>query len=249
MTFAIHQTVRNHILAALPGHELEALRPHLTPVRLVAEQVLVEYKQRTEHVFFVEEGIISLVAGASWSLPSFQVAMIGVEGLVGCQTLLGTHTESFSLAMVQFPGIAHRMAVADLLQIIQECPVLHGLCMHAIEDLIDQTMQTAAFSARNTLVKRCARWLLMAHDRVTGDDLPVTHETMAGLLGVRRSGITVVAAGLQEAGLVRVHRGRITILEREGLERLTGPKAWTVDPRLTQAPAWRTASAAGARNV
>jgi hypothetical protein len=93
---------------------------------------------------------------------------------------------------------------------------------------MNQTMQTAACNARNTLAERCVRWLLMAHDRIEGDDLPTTHEALSTMLGVRRSGITVVASGLQDAGLVRVSRGRITILDRAGLERQAVGMPWTV---------------------
>ena len=226
-TFALHQTVRNGLLSSIPGNELHQLKPYLTPVRFVAEQVLIEYCHVTEQAFFVEEGIVSLVSCASWSNPAFQVAMIGPEGLVGCEGLLGAETPSFTMAVVKTPGLAYRVNLPDLVEVVQYCPALHAACMGAIETVLHQVMQTAAFNASNTLEQRCVRWLLMAHDRVEGDDVVVTQEGISGQLGVRRSGITLVVSSLQEAGLIRVGRGRITILDRTGLERMAPPMAWT----------------------
>ena len=239
----LQQSVRNRVLAALTGDELQQLRACLTPVRLVADQVLIEYRHETEHVFFVEEGIVSMIAGASWSHPTFQVAMIGSEGMVGCEAMLGTHTESFTLATVQTPGLAYRMWVHDMERLLPLCPAFRALCMSAVEGLMHQSMQTSAFSARNKLAERCVRWLLMVHDRSQGDDLMVTHESMSGLLGVRRSGVTVVASMLQDAGLVRVGRGRITILNRRGLEEMIGGASWSVEFGSARPRDWRNTPA------
>jgi CRP-like cAMP-binding protein len=245
--FMLHHPVRNRILQALPAHELLMLRPHLTRVRLVPQQVLVDYGQKTEHAFFVEEGIVSLVADSVKSRLSVQVAMIGPESFVGSQALLGIDTGAFVSAVTQIPGPALRIPVVELRRVAQECEQLHRLCMETVEALIRQTMQTAACNARNTLAERCIRWLLMAHDRVEGDDLPITHEALSSMLGVRRSGITVVASGLQDAGLVRVSRGRITILDRAGLERLASSLPWTV--QVPQADHWSTNSYAPLRSM
>ncbi len=229
VTTPLQHNVRNKVLAALPGDEFQQIRTSLVPVRLVAAQVVIEYRHETEHLFFIEEGIVSMIAGASWSNPTFQVAMIGPEGIVGCEALLGTHTGSFTSATVQSPGLAFRMAVQDAARLLPLCPVLQGLSMTRVEALMHQSMQTAAFSAHNKLKDRCVRWLLMAHDRSEGDELMVTHEGMSGLLGVRRSGVTEVASELQSAGLVRVGRGRITIVDRAGLEERLSDASWTVD--------------------
>ncbi len=239
----VYQTVQNKVLASLPGEELQVIWPYLTQVRLVLGQVLIEHHHQTEHVFFVKEGIVSLVGGARWINPTFELAMIGPEGVVGCQAVLGTDTGSFTLATVQSPGLAFRMATQDLRRLFSQCPVLHALCMKATEMLLHQIMQTAVFGANYRVLERCVRWLLMAHDRVEGNDLMITHEGMSNLLGVRRSGVTVVASGLQAAKLIRVGRGRITILDRAGLERLAGDNAWTVDvsPAPPQHWARRTA--------
>ena len=236
----LHQPIRNYILSALPDEELQLVRPYLTRVRLVPGQVLIDHGQITEHAFFIEDGIASLVADAASSRSSVQVAMIGREGFAGCQALLSRDTGAFVSAVTQIPGPALRIPLGDLRRLFQNGPTLERLCMGAVEALMQQSMQTAACNARNTLAERCVRWLLMAHDRIDGDELPITHEALSSMLGVRRSGITVVASGLQDAGLVRVSRGRITILDRAGLERQAGGMPWTVDAIPAQQPAGRS---------
>ena len=223
-----HPPVRNRLLAALPEAELQQLRACLTPVRLVPGQVLIEHGQKTEHAFFIEDGLVSLVADSPSSRTCVQVAMIGAEGLIGCQALVGADTGAFVSAITQIPGAAWRIPVADLRRIAESCPALQQLCQGAVMALMHQAMQTASCNARNTLAERCVRWLLMAHDRAEGDDVAVTHEALSGMLGVRRSGVTVAVAELQDAGLVRVSRGRITILNRAGLEREARDTPWTV---------------------
>ncbi len=208
----------NALLAALPQAEWDALRPNLTRVRLVPGQVLIERGQATEHVFFIEEGMASLVAEAETGRKGVQVAMIGNEGVVGGLALLGAESAAFAAAVMQIPGPALRIPVAVLCRCLDDSPVLHRLSLQYVQSLARQIMQTAAYNARSTLVERCVRWLLMAHDRVEGDDLPVTHEALSAMLGVRRSGITVATAALQEDGLIRTSRGRIRILDRAGLE-------------------------------
>jgi CRP-like cAMP-binding protein len=239
------QPVRNEILASLPDGELRQLRPHLTRVRLVPGQVLTEHGQLTEHAFFIEEGIVSLVVDTATPRSSVQVAMIGKEGVVGGQALLGIDSGSFVSCVTQIPGHALRIPVVELRRLLEPSPELRALCMRAVEALMHQTMQTAASNARYTLAQRCIRWLLMAHERVEGDDLPITHEALSTMLGVRRSGITVVASGLQDAGFVRVSRGRITILDRPGLERQATGMPWTVDV----VPGYGVQAAGGARSA
>ena len=221
--FLKHQPVQNQILAALPETEMQQLRPHLTAVRLVPGQILIDHNQTTEHVFFVEEGIVSII-----DEDAVQVAMIGRDGVVGCQALLNIASSAFVASVVQFPGPALRVPVAELQRLLDSCPTLQRLCMVAVATLMEQSMQTAAANARNTLIGRCVRWLLMAHDRIDGDDLLITHEALSSTLAVRRAGVTVAIQGLQDAGIVRVTRGRITILDRAALELAAGSIQWTV---------------------
>lgn len=227
--FSLHQPFRNAVLSSLPEGDLQLIRPLLTRLRLVPGQVLIEQGQVTEHVFFMEDGIVSLVAEATNTRTPVQVAMLGHEGLVGCQALLGADTGAFVSSVTLIPGPALRLPVQDLYRLVTHSAALRQAAMAATETLMRQVMQTAASNARNTLAERCIRWLLMAHDRIDGDELSITHELLSNMLGVRRSGITLVVSGLQEAGVVRVNRGRLTILDRQGLERLAGDTAWNVD--------------------
>ncbi|MEJ1977690.1 MAG: Crp/Fnr family transcriptional regulator [Acetobacteraceae bacterium] len=203
-------------------------------MRLVFGQVLIEAGAVTEHVFFPEEGVVSLVADVRNNRSGVQVAMIGREGLVGGLALLGPASASFASAVSQIPGPALRIRVTDLRRLLDQHPALRDACMLFVQSLARQAMQNAACNAQNTLAERCVRWLLMADDRVERSELPITHEALSRILGVRRAGVTVVAAGLQEAGLIRVSRGRITILDRPGLERLATDSGSPVEPRPDQ---------------
>ena len=214
----------NAILAGLPPDELDRLRPFMTRTRLVPQQVLIERGQATEHVFFIEEGIASLVAETASGKPGVQVAMIGREGMVGALALLGG-SAAYACVLMQVPGPALRISVSNLLRCFEESPDLRDACLGYVQSLARQVMNTAASNACNTLAERCVRWLLMAHDRMEQDDLPVTHEALSAMLGVRRSGVTVATAALQQAGLIRTGRGRICVLDRPGLEAVVAGRA------------------------
>lgn len=206
------------MLAALPAIELQELRPLLTPVRLVSGQVLIDAGQVIEHVYFIEDGLAAILAMSAELRPAVQVAMIGREGAVGCQALLDCNTRALVTCVTQIPGLAFRIRSTDLGHLLLRCPALSASCMAAIDRLIYQAMQAAASNACDTLTERCIRWLLMAHDRVDGDELLITQEALSSALGVRRSSITLVASTLQDAGLVRLNRGKITVVDRIGLE-------------------------------
>ena len=213
------QPFKNLLLGDLPGHEQQMIRPFLTRSALLAGQVLVEQNQVLDEIIFVENGLVALMSDASASRLPVQVAMLGREGLAGYWALFGLDNAAPVSLVAQISGPAYRLPVADMRMLMKTCPSLRHSTMRAKEAMIRQIMQTAASNARDTIAERCVRWLLMAHDRVEGDELAITHAALSNLLGVRRSGITIVAAGLQEAGVLRVNRGRITILDRTGLER------------------------------
>ena len=240
----LHAPLRNAILAKLPDDELGQVWPLLTRSCLVPRQVLIDYRQVTEHVFFMENGIVSLVAEALPGRAAVQVAMIGREGMVGSQALLGRDHGAFVACVTQIPGYAYRLPIGVLQCLIQSCPTLAESCLKAADTLLCQAMETAACNARNSIAERFVRWLLMADDRVDGPELCITHEALSNILGVRRSGITIVASSLQEAGLVRVSRGRITILNRAELERQASLPSGTAIPKssMQNANAWNTAA-------
>lgn len=211
----------NKLLQTLPADVLLALRPSLTSVRMVTGQILIERGEAPEHVYFLEDGIVALVADTGNSGAGVQVAMIGREGMVGGLALLGADSLSFARSVCLIPGAALRISVVKLQALLEQHASLRDVCTSHVASLIRQTMQNAACNAGNTLAERCARWLLMAHERVDGDEVRVTHEALAMMLGVRRAGVTVVAASLQLANLIKVNRGRITILDRAGLARIS----------------------------
>ena len=212
----------NRVLRQLPGTVLYAMRPFLTRVRLVFEQVLIEAGGVTEHVFFPELGVVSLMADTTNSRSGMQMAMIGRDGMVGAPALLWPTALSFVTAITQIPGPALRISVADLRRLFDQHAALRDTCMQSIQSLTTQTMQNAVYIAQRSLVDRLIRWLLMTGDQVDGGELLITHDTLSRLLGTRRASVTIIAAALEEEGLIRASRGRITILDRARLEQRAG---------------------------
>jgi CRP-like cAMP-binding protein len=217
--------ITNRLLASLPQVELNTLRPHLTRVRLVAKQVLIERGRPPEHVFFIDDGLASIVAETAQGEPGVQVAMIGREGMVGGSALLNDKTPACGSGIVQIPGSALRIPIAQLRHCLDDCPVLWGLSMGFVQSLTRQVMNVATRNIRCTLIERYVYWLLMAHERIDGDELPITQEALSILLGVRRSGVTVATTALQKAGLISTSRGRIRILHRDGLEAMVSSRS------------------------
>ena len=210
----------NRVLQTIPHEEEAILRGNLTRVRLVAGQVLIEEGQATEHVFFIENGIAALLAQSAPAQPPVQITMIGREGLVGALALLGPDTPAFGRVVMLLPGAALRISVVALQRVFEKAPILQAMSMNWVSALTRQLMHAAASSVTDKLTIRCARWLLMAHSRNESDDLAITHELIATALGVQRAGVTLCVIFLQQAGLIRTRRGRITITDRAGMERL-----------------------------
>jgi CRP-like cAMP-binding protein len=211
MSHIIHTS--NRLLASLPFVELDKLRPHLTRVRLVTGQVLLDSGQNAEHVFFVEEAVVGLMASGEPGQHGVQVAMIGREGMIGGLSLLTGGSPASAAAVTQIAGPSLRILSADLRRFIDDSPALRDACLHYVIDLTRQVMANAACNARCTLAQRCLRWLRMAHERMDGHSLPVTQEELSARLGVRRSGVAVATAALQAAGLIHTSRGRIKVLD------------------------------------
>ncbi len=210
--------IRNKLLAGLPPAELSGLRPHLIRVRMVNGQGLHEPGERIDNVFFFEQGMASMVAVTHDQSSGVEVGVIGHEGMVGLTVLLDPQATSFNRAMVQMPGIANRMSSAALLDCLGRMPVLRRKLMRQLEVYMAMVAQTAACNSRHSVTQRCARWLLLAHDVVDGDEVALTQEFLAIMLAVRRSGVTIALGSLREAGLVRNGRGRIMVADRPGLE-------------------------------
>ena len=171
-------------------------------------------------MFFVEEGFASIVAEIDGSGDGIgtEVGLIGREGMVGLPALLGSRPVSFDRSMVQVPGAAQRMTTEALRDSMDALPVLRRLLLQALEAFMAQVSQTAACNGQHNLTQRLARWLLLAHDRVDGNDLPLTQEFLSKMLAVRRSGVTVALQSLQIAGAVSQRRSRILVCDRPSLE-------------------------------
>lgn len=209
---------RNRLLQMLPAAELRRLRPHLARVRLTHGDVLHRAGNRVEQAYFVEQGCISMVAEAGQAESPVEVGLIGRESVVGSSVLLAAHSFSSLHAVVQAPGAAYCIRADTLHASLEHAPTLRRAMRQALETLMAQLAQIAACNSRHTLPERLARWLLMAHDRMDGDELPLTQELLAVLLAVRRPGVTIAVSTLETAGLLRHSRGRIVICDRPGLE-------------------------------
>jgi len=209
---------RNTVLAALPAAELSLLRPHLIRTSLVNGQPIHEAGERIDQVYFFEHGFASMVAVSDDSGGSVEVGLVGWDSMVGLGVLLNPHAIAFNRTMVQMPGVAYRMSSAALPAVLEQAPILHAILLRGVEVLMAQIAQTAACNSRHALPQRCARWLLLAHDRVEGDELRLTQEFLSMMLAVRRSGVTVALQTLQSEGFIRSGRGRILVCDRAGLE-------------------------------
>ena len=208
---------RNCLLAALAPGDLALLQPHLEPFGLVLRQTLFEAGQGISHVTFVEAGIVSLLAETDEG--RFEVGMAGPEGLVGVPVLLGVETSAHT-ALVQAAGEGLRLPVPPLRAAMNESASLRAVLLRYVHTFLLQVSQTAYANAGFQIEARLARWVLMTQDRTGEDELLLTHEFLAMMLGVRRSGVTVALHVLEGNGLIRATRGRVAVLNRAGLETL-----------------------------
>jgi CRP-like cAMP-binding protein len=207
---------RNRLLASLSREVQTQLLPKFNHVSLSRNQSLYVAEQPIDAVFFIESGMVSMVAQLEDGVQA-EVGIIGCEGMVGTPLMHGVDA-SFTDAFMQIAGTALRMAASTFRQELAANEEFRMLLLRYGEACQAQISQTAACNGRHGLEQRLARWLLMAHDRVKDDELPLTQEFLAMMLGVHRPSITVTAGILQRAGLIRYASGRITILDRPSLE-------------------------------
>jgi len=207
---------RNHLLDRMSSDDLDLLRPHLQEVRLDYLASLCEPGQPVESVFFPMSGVASL-AKTMESGASAEVGTAGNEGFVGMPLLLESNYAPLGVHM-QVPGHALRMPARPFLAAVEHSATLRRILRRFIFAQFDQTCQLVACNRFHDVEQRCARWLLMAHDRVPHDDFLLTHEVLSLMLGVRRSSVTIAAGRLSELGLIEYRRGHVTVTDREGLE-------------------------------
>jgi CRP-like cAMP-binding protein len=210
-----HPAFGNRLLASLSESEQARIAPHLVRVPLKLKKVLFHQGQPIDGVYFPESGAISLVYATDKG-KSVEVGLIGNEGVVGVHAVFASATPFDALVQVQ--GEAWLLRTEDLRHESRDGGILVGLLLRYSHAFLIQTMQTAACNKLHSIRQRIVRWILMMHDRAKADKFPLTHESVAAMLGVRRSGITVVARTLQRAGFISYQHGQILIRDRAKLE-------------------------------
>lgn len=207
---------KNRVLASLSTHEIERLTPHLTTVALDVGKTLQEPGKTIDAVYFLEEGICSIVVAMA-NGNTVEVGITGRDGFVGVSALLDTG-RSPNHCYMQIPGHGFAVKAKILRDLAAESDELRQWLLRAVQGLLAQTAQTAACNRVHELEERLARWLLMCHDRVQDDRLPITHEFLGMMLGTRRTSVTVASGMLQKAGLISHARGHVTIQNHDGLK-------------------------------
>jgi len=208
--------IRNRLFAALTPSEFAAIAPGVKSVKLELGQPLHRAGEIVEDVYFPETGFISALAVLSDGY-HLEIGLVGAEGAAGVSVILGSNT-SYSEAMCQTGGLAWKISTGSLRRAAAEHPHFRELLLRYVEVFHIQVAQTAACNAHHDLSQRLARWLLGAHDRSGVAELSLTQDLIAIMLGVRRSTVSVAAAQLQRAGIIRYQHGLITIVDRVGLE-------------------------------
>jgi len=215
----LHTPQQNHLLAALPAKEFARLSPDLELVPMPLGEVIYESGVQLRHVYFPTTAIVSLLYvmedGAS-----AEIAVVGNEGIVGVSLFMGGETTP-SRAIVQSAGHAYRLKGQLLKNEFYLAGPMQRLLLRYTQSLLTQMAQTAVCNRHHTLDQQLCRWLLLSLDRLPANELVMTQELIANMLGVRREGVTEAAGNLQRAGLIRYSRGHIEVLDRPGLEART----------------------------
>ena len=210
---------QNHILGALPPLERERLFPHLKLVSLPLGKVVYESGAALRHIYFPTNSIVSLLY-VMQDGASAEIAVVGNEGVIGVSLFMGGETTP-SRAIVQSAGYAYRLTGARLKQEFNRHGELLHILLRYTQSLLTQMSQTAVCNRHHTLDQQLCRWLLLSLDRLSGNRLDMTQELIANMLGVRREGVTDAAGKLQKLGAISYSRGKIIVLDRPKLERLS----------------------------
>jgi hypothetical protein len=209
----------NKILRLLPEAEIGAVMERSELVTVKSRELLFEPEERLKHVHFPEDCVISLVT-VMGDGEQVEAMTVGNDGFSGIPLFHGVET-SPNRGIGQITGHARRVDVKDFRELVERCTVLHALLHRYSEFVYETVAQSAACNRLHVIEQRCARWLLMSHDRVGRDSFDLTQEFLAEMLGVRRPGVTVAMGILEKSGLIAHARGNITIVDRAGLERVS----------------------------
>lgn len=210
----------NRLLAALSRADLGLLQPHLKHGPLKLRQDLERPNRRIDYVYFPDSGFASVVAVQA-NDTRVEVGLIGYEGMTGTSILLGSDRTPHS-TYIQAAGQGQRIRTLKLRQAMEASKSLRMLLLRYVQVFMVQTAHTAISNARGRLDARLARWILMAHDRVRDETLPLTHEFLSLMLGVRRAGVTEALHSLESQKLIYTGTGRVTLRNRKGMERTAG---------------------------
>ena len=208
---------RNRLLSALSSADFALLQPDLDPVSPELRQVLETADEPITHNYFIESGLASVVAGNGNHRRRIEVGLIGFDGMTGLAVVLG-NDRSPNENFMQVGGEGRRISSDRLRMAMQESRSLHGVLLNFAHAFMNQIASTALSNGTASVEERLARWLLMAHDRMDDDNIPLTHEFLALMLGVRRAGVTVALNALERKAVIRLSRGQIFVVDREGLK-------------------------------
>lgn len=222
--------IRNRLLHKIPLEDWDQIGPHLEAVTLKERQVIEVPGKPITHAYFLEIGVASVVAVDAED-HRIEVGVIGYEGMTGISLVMGDSRAQHSTYM-QIGGSGHRIPQAVLCSALAGSESLRALFLKSAQGFMIQTAHTALANGRAKLEQRLARWLLMAHDRLTNDAVPLTHEFLAVMLGVRRAGVTVAIHGFERRGLVTTRRGQLTLVNRAGIEQVAGSFYGTPETEL-----------------
>jgi CRP-like cAMP-binding protein len=209
---------KNRLLAALPADDFNRLRPLLTTVPVHVKQVLQKNGEPLHAVYFLNGGVASITTALSDGT-MVEAATVGDEGMLGVEAFLSADAVAPGETLIQVPDTsAEMMGVADFRREVAKQGAFRDLVGRYTQVVIAQMMQSTACNALHQVPQRAARWLLMTHDRMHERDFNLSHEFLAVMLGVQRPTVSVVAATLQEAGLIKYTHGHVTVRNRKGLE-------------------------------
>lgn len=212
---------KNILLSALSADDLALLQPHFTRHDVQREDVLVKANAPIEHVYFLESGVASIVATMSPSRPT-EVGIFGRDGVSATCLLLGSDRSPHQTFIQVGGGTALRIDAELYLAAVRRSETLRTTLLRYVQSMLVQAAQSTATNAYHRIESRLARWLLMCHDRVDGDEIALTHDFIAMMIAAERSGVTVSLHILEGAGMIYSKRGRVIIRDRETLEELAG---------------------------